>query len=109
MYWKSVDVEAILTRRVIAPMKTTVAELHNLVKDEWVPSGRVPEIDWSRVRTLEFQETLARRESLAAKLGSQSQWQCLSCEDFKHHVRHFFLLTSIFVDFCLRRLAHSSQ
>ncbi|KLO05470.1 translation repressor [Schizopora paradoxa] len=82
---RSVDVEAILTRHVIAPMKAVVDELRNLVKTEWIPSGRVPEIDWSRVRTLEFQETLARRESLAAKLGSQSQWQCLSCEDFKHH------------------------
>lgn len=90
-------------------MKAFAAELQNLVKDEWMPAGRVPEIDWSRVRTLEFQETLARRDSLAAKLGSQSQWQCMGCEDFKHHVGRFFLLTPIFVDFCLRRLVDSSR
>jgi len=87
---QNIDVEAILTRQVIAPMKALVVELQNVVKGEWISGGRIPEIDWSRVRTLEFQETLARRDALAAKLGSLTQWQCLGCEEFKRHVCRFF-------------------
>lgn len=75
---------------MVAPMKTLVVELRNLVKDEWMSGGRIPEIDWSRVRKFEFQESLSRRDAVAAKLGSQSQWNCLDCENFKHHVRRFF-------------------
>ena len=63
-------------------MNNAVAALNELAKT-WVQNGTVSEVDWSRLRGLEFQEALRLRENLAKKLEGSA---CVLCADFKDHV-----------------------
>lgn len=53
------------------------------VANEWATSGSIAEVDWNRMRVLEFQESIRARDALVAKLPSHA---CLLCSDFKDHV-----------------------
>ena len=53
------------------------------VLEQWLQSDTIPEVDWSRMRSLEFQETLRTRNERAKRLMSA---QCVSCPDFDNHV-----------------------
>ena len=58
---------------------TSLAEIYT----ELSTSSELPEVDWSRLRSIEFQESLRQRISLSdrtAKLG------CQLCPDFVDHV-----------------------
>lgn len=60
--------------------------------EEWKSQPRLPEIDWSRIRALEFQDTLQLRNVLAQRLSDRT---CLQCPDFATHVsRHVFRIDS---------------
>ncbi|KAF8524040.1 antiviral helicase [Gautieria morchelliformis] len=78
-----VDVNAIVDQHRIAPMREAVAQINAVIR-EWVEAEQslIPEVDWGRMRQLEFQETLRRRDSLAQGLLSKS---CLLCPDFDSH------------------------
>ena len=56
------------------------------VLESWLQSDSIPEVDWSRMRSLEFQETLRTRNERAKRLVSA---QCTSCPDFDDHVSPF--------------------
>lgn len=59
---------------------------------EWKSQPRLPEIDWSRLRALEFQDTLQSRNDLAQRLNDRA---CLQCPNFTTHVRsHVFRIDS---------------
>lgn len=75
-----IDVHAIM-ERTISKMTESVTKLKTLV-EEWLTQSSVPEVDWSRIRTLDFQEALRKRDSLAAHLKDRP---CLSCPDFARH------------------------
>ncbi|KAG2022761.1 translation repressor [Coprinopsis cinerea AmutBmut pab1-1] len=76
-----VDTTAIVDTHLIAKMRDGIAALKELLK-EWVPSGVVPEVDWSRLRAFEFQETLNLRNSSAKRLET---FGCRLCGDFAQH------------------------
>lgn len=66
-------------------MREAVAQLAGLVR-EWVEAeqSHVPEVDWGRMRQLEFQDVLRKRDTLVQTLPYNP---CLQCEDFEVHVR----------------------
>jgi antiviral helicase SKI2 len=65
-------------------MRNAVTTLSSLVSG-WLSEANVPEVDWSRIRLLDFQELLRERNHLADQLNS---FACVLCEDFATHVRH---------------------
>lgn len=54
-----------------------------MVVTEWTTAGTLLEIDWSRMRTLEFQETLRARNEIIESLQT---FECTYCKDFDGHV-----------------------
>lgn len=86
MYILQVNVEMILERQRKSVMEEVVEQLHAVVT-EWqatMPPQLFPEVEWSKMRQLEFQESLRSRDALAVRLQGKS---CVSCEHFKEHVR----------------------
>ena len=81
-YFCKIDADRIVERR-INQMVEALEMLKRLV-EEWKTEPRLPEIDWSRMRALDFQDTLQSRNSLAQRLTDQV---CLQCPDFATHVR----------------------
>lgn len=77
----------IVERAKISYMNATLEQLSAIVA-EWcqLPGDppTIPEVEWSKMRTLEFQEALRTREALARRLEGK---QCILCQDFSTHVR----------------------
>lgn len=76
-----VDVDLIVLGHRISHMQDAVKSL-SIVLDQWLQSDTIPEIDWSRVRSLDFQETLGARNELVVK---SAECQSVNCEDFEDH------------------------
>jgi len=62
-------------------MKDVIASLQILV-EEWLTVAAIPEVDWSRLRGLEFQEILRSRDFVAEKSRKRQQL----CPHFFEHV-----------------------
>ncbi|KAH6875012.1 NUC185 domain-containing protein [Coprinopsis sp. MPI-PUGE-AT-0042] len=77
-----VDVTGIVDTHLIARMKEGIATLDTLLK-EWAPTGSIPEVDWSKLRAFEFQETLNLRNTSAKRLDG---YGCTLCSEFREHV-----------------------
>lgn len=58
---------------------------------EWTPAGRVPEVDWARMRSLEFQDAVRSKETLAKRLDA---YACVHDDDFDAKVG---------IDFCFAK------
>lgn len=69
-------------------MKQAVSHLDDVVR-EWISVDQIPEVEWSRMRALEFQEALRSRNELAKQLDGK---RCLECTQFKDHVSLINLL-----------------
>ncbi|KAF9556418.1 antiviral helicase [Agrocybe pediades] len=78
-----VDVNEIVDRHRISRMREAVTSL-SVIVEEWSEVGSIPEVDWSRMRSLEFQEILRSRDSLAKNLEGS---QCVQCPEFENHYR----------------------
>ncbi|KAJ3905845.1 antiviral helicase [Lentinula edodes] len=76
-----VDVGAIADRHLISRMREVISVLKGIA-EEWCNIGTIPEIDWNRMRMMEFQEVLQFRNSL---LTQQENKGCLLCNDFEDH------------------------
>jgi antiviral helicase SKI2 len=63
-------------------MTSSVRELEGLV-NEWMLTCHIPEVEWSRIRALNFQEIYRSRDILLKNLTSKD---CMSCDAFKQHV-----------------------
>lgn len=63
-------------------MEEAIQALSGVLK-QWLQSDSIPEVDWSRMRSLDFQETLRSRNERAKRLAIA---QCTSCPDFDDHV-----------------------
>jgi hypothetical protein len=63
-------------------MHDALQSLQNLV-EEWLPLPTIPEVDWARMRSLDFQECFRARNELANMLSNSP---CLLCNDFNEHV-----------------------
>lgn len=79
-----VDAEMIVEKLRISYMRDAVQQLLTVV-DEWCDGASkiVPEVDWSKMRLLDFQESLRSRELLTKRLVDKS---CTLCENFATHV-----------------------
>ncbi|KAI9444948.1 antiviral helicase [Lactarius indigo] len=76
-----IDVDAIVGGQSRSRAQEAVAQLENLA-NEWASSNHIPEVDWARVRSFDFQELLSQRNSLAKRLEGIS---CILCEGFEQH------------------------
>ncbi|KAF8628226.1 hypothetical protein AX15_004008 [Amanita polypyramis BW_CC] len=76
-----IDVGLILTRRA-AKVNEDIALLLQELLREWRSQQKIPEIDWNRVRAMDFQETLQARNALAERLRARA---CLHCPNFTKH------------------------
>ncbi len=64
-------------------MNNAIRLLQELL-DEWLLSGKLPEVDWkSRTRVLQLQELLRARDGLLQQI---STYVCRQCPDFHDHV-----------------------
>lgn len=79
-----VDVNSIIERHKISAMIDVIARLNEIIH-EWVAEGLdcVPEVDWNRIRQLDFQETIRKRDALASGLPTMA---CLTCPNFDEDV-----------------------
>lgn len=73
---------AIVDRHIMSHMRSTLATLHGIVHD-WLSAGSIPEVDWARMRSLDFQEILRSRDALVKRLRTRS---CVLCGNFDEHV-----------------------
>ncbi|KDR85602.1 hypothetical protein GALMADRAFT_234567 [Galerina marginata CBS 339.88] len=78
-----VEVNDIVDRHLISRMREAIAALRIIVQ-EWSAAGMVPEVEWSRMRALEFQEILRSRDHLIEKLRDK---RCVLCPSFANHYR----------------------
>ncbi|CCM03670.1 uncharacterized protein FIBRA_05814 [Fibroporia radiculosa] len=76
-----IDVDFIVSGHRISYMNDAIQSL-SAVLAQWLQSDDIPEVDWSRIRSLEFQDNLRRRSGLMDRLASCS---CTLCEDFEDH------------------------
>lgn len=63
----------------------------SVVLEEWAPNSSIPEMDFTRIRTFEFQEDLLKRDLVSKGLQGRS---CLLCENFHEHVSRTFIFTT---------------
>jgi antiviral helicase SKI2 len=82
-----VDVHSIVDRHMIASMNEVISNLAGLSL-EWASTGTIPEVEWLKMRSLDFQETLRSRDRLVQRLSTVA---CTMCADFEDHVSFFFL------------------
>jgi antiviral helicase SKI2 len=77
-----VDVNAVLDKSYPEAIDSTLASLKDIY-DSLKQSETLPEVEWTRMRQLDFQEALKARNKLAERLQSMS---CRLCADFAEHV-----------------------
>ncbi|KZV82840.1 ATP-dependent RNA helicase [Exidia glandulosa HHB12029] len=81
-----VDADSIVDRGKVSAVNDAVRQLRE-VSAEWTAAGdTIPEVDWSKIRALDFQDVLHSRNALAASLQNKS---CLLCGDFDAHYQAF--------------------
>jgi len=73
----------IIDRHRISHMKEAINQLRELV-DGWVRAGSIPEVDWNRLRALDFQESMRTRNDLASRC-KDTQCTCKGCPQFAEH------------------------
>ncbi|KAF8910025.1 ATP-dependent RNA helicase [Gymnopilus junonius] len=78
-----IEVNDIMDRYLISRMNEGIASLKSVVED-WSRTKNISEVDWSRLRALEFQETLRTRNYLIKSLEVN---HCTSCIDYADHYR----------------------
>jgi len=85
-------------------MREAIAQLDSVIH-EWLQGvSEVPEVDWGRMKQLEFQDVLRRRNALAQTLSVKA---CAQCPDFESHVSDFlsgFFLSLIHHDVLVSNL-----
>lgn len=73
-----------IERKKIAELQKVAQDLQGLVHS-WIGTGQsIREVDWSKIKTLEFQEGLKTRESIATRLTKEHS--CARCPNFEAHV-----------------------
>ncbi|KAH8119970.1 antiviral helicase [Phellopilus nigrolimitatus] len=70
-----------IERLKITAMNKAVGALNEVAR-EWAAAAHVPEVEWNRMRELEFQEALRTRNELAKQLPGKA---CLMCGSFRDH------------------------
>lgn len=93
-----IDIDMIIEKQRISFMNEAVSLLRGIL-DEWTrrearidENGEIPEVDWGRMKQLEFQEALRSREAIAKRLEGKG---CVLCEQFGEHVRSLMSLSRV--------------
>ena len=68
--------------RLKSYMNDAIAQVRVLT-NEWVNNNHVPEVDWTRIRSFDFQERLNRRNTRLKRLEGSA---CVLCKEFEPHV-----------------------
>jgi antiviral helicase SKI2 len=76
------DIDAIVEKRLISHLRQAASALRDCTK-AWAQEKAIPEISWSKVRSIEFQETMRSREGLVRQLSTKG---CVLCGYFDAHV-----------------------
>ncbi|EMD42321.1 hypothetical protein CERSUDRAFT_90937 [Gelatoporia subvermispora B] len=76
-----VDTDTLFYGRRMSQMESTV-RLLSAILGHWLADQKIPEVDWNKVRSLEFQENLRARDELSKKLP---EFTCTQCLDFEEH------------------------
>lgn len=77
-----VDVDEIVERHRISTMLDGIKSLSGILQD-WLTSQKdIPEVDWSKIRLLDFQETLQQRNMIVQRNSNRG---CLQCSSFIPH------------------------
>lgn len=85
---EKVDVSGIFSGPRKSVMFEAVTSLQLTVQD-WLSRKAIPEVDWERMRRIEFQEALQARNVTFQRVQNLS---CTLCEQFDDHVCHNSLL-----------------
>ncbi|KAI0334446.1 antiviral helicase [Cubamyces sp. BRFM 1775] len=76
-----VETDLIVVGHRISSMNAAIRLLRDVL-GEWLQAGSIPEVDWGRLRSLEFQELLRARNELVPRLD---RFACTSCPSFDDH------------------------
>jgi antiviral helicase SKI2 len=79
---RQVDATGIVDHHRKSLMLEILNSLQILVHN-WRTAGTIPEVNWDRIRTLDFQEALRSRNDLAKRRQGSS---CTLCAEFHDHV-----------------------
>ncbi|KAJ2987960.1 hypothetical protein NUW54_g9269 [Trametes sanguinea] len=78
---RSIKTEWIVEKHRISYMNDAMRSLQGVL-GEWLQQGSIPEVDWNRLRALDFQELLRTRNELVPRLNT---FACISCPEFEEH------------------------
>ncbi|KAI0001768.1 NUC185 domain-containing protein [Russula vinacea] len=78
-----IDIDAILDGHLKSRMESAIAQLEVLA-NEWVDNDYVPEVDLSRMRSIDVQELLNKRNTC---LRRREGLGCLLCNEFESHYK----------------------
>ncbi|KAH9897909.1 antiviral helicase [Cubamyces lactineus] len=76
-----VETDLIVVGHRISSMNAAIRLLRDVL-GEWLQAGSIPEVDWGRLKSLEFQELLRARNELVPRL---ERCACTSCPNFDDH------------------------
>jgi len=100
-----IDVDPILEHKLKARMLDAAAQL-KVLANEWDNNNHVPEVDWARMHSLDFQEHLNRRNTLVKRLEGLA---CVLCKDFESHYKTLHVERVLRNNIANLRLAISDQ
>src|SRR6266436_345027 len=85
-------------------MNDTIAQVGVLV-NEWDNNSQVPEVDWTRIRSFEFQDRLNRRNTRIKRLEGSA---CVLCKEFEAHVCHtsVYNLSGLYISTLVQNLTY---
>lgn len=63
-------------------MNTVVKDLQGVLEG-WLQSNNIKEVEWAKIRRLDFQELLRHRDTL---VGTLDTFTCTACPHFEEHV-----------------------
>jgi len=78
-----IDIDQIMEYHLKSHMNDTIAQL-GVLANEWANNDHVPEVEWTRIRSFDFQERLNRRNTRLERLEGSA---CVLCKEFEPHYK----------------------
>lgn len=85
-------------------MNDTIAQL-GVLANEWTNNSHVMEVDWTRIRSFDFQDRLNRRNTRLKRLEGSA---CVLCNEFEPHVcpASLFNLSGLYISTLVQNLTY---
>ncbi|CAA7264771.1 unnamed protein product [Cyclocybe aegerita] len=100
-----IQVNDIVDRHLISRMREAIASLESIA-GEFSSTGSILEVDWSHIRSFEFQEILKSRNSLIKRINNK---QCIICPDYSDHFQVMHSQKVLKANIAYLKLAISDQ